>query len=344
MVLQATPTQETPQTVTPKTPKLLTRTQVLEQLTPFNDLELRNVRDSSTGRVLVDTGRIAIRPSKGARSIAVADEGAASMLKVLGLPLGLSKALSSATFSDVLSEMLAKKGSYSLVVKDDTVVDIAPYHELPTLKPERVLDVTEKAMPVQGYNRTFSPSRQSVALEVIGEKTAPVVVGDLVQAGVLIEFSPLNITMPLVQSYAMRLACTNGMTTNTILSKYQYGGDGDDVWQFFRQNVKKAYGSLGKIVSTWKRLANDRIPDKERALIIEGLIKQAALPSKAANTVRAMALDNPPHNHWDAMQFISYASSHLLEAQQIRHAQNSLAHFADEREHERYCPVCRKIR
>jgi hypothetical protein len=271
------------------------------------------------------------------------------MQLVVGLPLGLSKSLSSATFSEVLTELLEKKEKYSLIVKDDQIIDMIPYKERESIKVEKMLDTIEKQIPVQGYSRALIPSSNVIDLEVVGEKSESVVPGDLVQAGVFLEFSPLNLVNPVVQSYANRRVCSNGMCDNTVLAKYEFPrgghGEGDQIWQWFRANIKKAYGSLDKIVEGWRRLVNENIAPADRASILEALIKEARIPPETADAIRGLAMETPPNNSWEAMNLITYASTHLIEEpRQIQRAMKAAADFAGAETHDRTCPLCHRKR
>jgi len=166
-----------------------------------------------------------------------------------------------------------------------------------------------------------------------------------VQAGVKIDFAPMGTVDPRVQSYAMVLACTNGVTSNTILADFTGGGggEGDDIWQFFRQSIRGAYGAFGQVVEGWRVLRKERIPAGDRASMLEALIRASKMPREAAEAVRAMAIQRPPANAWEMQNLITFASSHLLEEpQHIERAQKVAADFADEERHARTCPLCHR--
>jgi len=326
----------------------LNRTEVLERIEPLIEGQIRDVRDCTSSRVFASTDTLSIRPTRGARLVEVAPAGAKALVNFTGLPLGIGKELSPNTFGQVLTELLNGGESYSLIVKEDKVTNIAKYGGSRTpVNPGRLLDIIERIIPKVDYNRVLTVDRQIASIEIVGEKTQPVARGDLVRAGVKVDFSPMGIVSPIVQSYAMVLACTNGVTANTILANFTGGGggEGDDIWQFFRQSIRAAYGSFGQVVEGWKKLRNERIPPADRATILEALIKQARMPKEAADAIRAMAIERPPQNSWEMQNLITYASSHLLEEpRHIAQAQATAADFADEEKHARTCPLCHRSR
>ncbi|MHB8084384.1 MAG: hypothetical protein ACYDHZ_00965 [Dehalococcoidia bacterium] len=324
----------------------MNRDTVLREIQPHLGGEVKDFRDTSTIKINVTPDMITMRPSRGARLLEVDKEGAKSMVGFVGLPLHVAKTLSTHTFEEVLNEMLSHAGSFSSVMKEGKITDIVPFNSRHPVNPEKLLDIVEKVVPSTEYNRyLFTPETKLVSLEIIGEKTEPVTKGGLVRAGVKVDFSPMGIAKPHVQSYAVVLACTNGATANNIMADFGGGGggEGDDIWQFFRSSIRKAYNSFDKVVVGWKRLANERIDPRERATILQALIKKGHFPDNIAEAIQAMAIENPPQNAWDMHNLITYASSHLLEGPKIIHrAQDVAADFSDEVNHSKVCPLCHK--
>jgi hypothetical protein len=324
------------------------RVEVLERVGPLVEGEVRNFRNTDGARIGVGSDVITLRPHRGARLIDMAPEGVKNMVSFVGLPLKLAQGLSHNTFSQVLSELLEHTGKYSLIVKDDRVVNVIPYGAQTAVNPERLLDIIEKTIPVRDYYRlTILDKKPVVSLEIVGEKTQPVVRGDLVRAGVKVDFSPMGIIKPVVQSYAVVLNCTNGATSNVVLAEFggghPGGGDGDSIWQFFRSSVRKAYNSFDNVVGEWKKLQRENIPAADRARILAALLKKAQIGGEIADAVMAMAVERPPRNAWEMHNLITYASSHLLTTpRQVERAQQTAAAFANETSHSRSCPLCHR--
>jgi hypothetical protein len=324
----------------------LNRVEVLEKVGPLVDGQIRNINDSHGARVSIAGDVMSLRPRRGAQVVDVAPEGARAMVNLVGLPVGIAKSLSPKTFGEVLGELLDRAGSYAMVVKEDRLTDIVPYGRNALVAPERLLTIIEKVVPIREYNRVDLLPNRVASIEVVGERQAAVARGELVRAGVKINFSPMGTAAPLVQSYALVLACTNGATANNVLAEFTGGGggEGDDIWHFFRQSIRQAYGSFEKVVEGWKRLRAENIRPEDRAQMLEALLKQARIGGKVAEAVRAMAIERPPRNSWEMHNLITYASSHLLEAAPAQRAQSTAANFADEERHPRTCPLCRRTR
>lgn len=326
----------------------MNREEVLEQLAPVRNISARTIDHIPATRVQVTPEMVTLRPGRGSRILQLAPEGVKSMAQFAEMPQGLAQKLRPVTFAAVATELLERKSSYDVLIRDDQVVAFAKPHHHRNLNPERLLRTIDGA--IRGdveYNRVMVTSDLAVTLEVVGTHQQAVVRGDMVQAGALVMFSPIGTILPSVQSYVLRLACTNGVTSTDILREFRYGGgdggEGDDVWQFFRVSVRDAYNSVGRIINRWREMIEERLEPADRAMILEAMIKEAGIPKEDANAIRAMALQDPPQSTYDVLNLISYASSHLLEQpHQVRRAQTALASFQVQTEHERICPVCRR--
>lgn len=323
------------------------RAEVLDKISPLVEGEVRNIRNTDGAKIGVGADVITLRPRRGARLIDMAPEGVKNMVSFVGLPLKLARELSHNTFSQVLSELLEHTGKYSIILKDDRVVNVIPYGAQTVVNPVRLLNTIESIIPVQDYHRlTILEKQPVVSLEIVGEKTQPVTRGDLVRAGVKVDFSPMGIIKPVVQSYAVVLNCTNGATSNVVLAEFsggRGGGEGDSIWQFFRSSIKKAYGSFDNVVGEWKKLQRENIPPADRARILAALLKKTQIGGEIADAIMAMAVENPPRNAWEMHNLITYASSHLLTApRQVERARQTAASFANETSHARTCPLCHR--
>lgn len=328
----------------------MNRANVLRNLSPLVEGRLHDVRDASTSRIVVTPDMVQIRPKRGGPALEVADRK--TVADFLKFPIGLADKLSPDTYSRTLTDLVQHTGRYAMVVKDDKVTSLVPFdggHR--PVDPEHLLDVIERTIPVEDYMRVMVTD-QVASLEIAGERTEVVVDpqhshiarGDLVKAGVMVTFSPMGVAYPTVQSYAVRLVCTNGATANTVLASFTGGGgEGDSIWQFFRRSIHKAYGSFDKVVTGWRELAAEDIDPERRATILENLIKAAALSDAVADAVRAQAIAHPPTNAWEMQNLLTYATTHLMERarpRQIAKALRVVADFGDEQKHAELCPLC----
>jgi hypothetical protein len=320
------------------------RDAVLEKIAPIVEGKVRDIDNSFGARVVVTPDMVQLRPRRGAQTIEAAKE---PLMNFAGLPLHLAKALSPNTQSLILSELLEKAGSYSMVVKDDKVTAMVPFGSKHPVDPEHLLSLVEKTIPVSDYLRVMLEG-QFATVELVGETQTEVVKGDLVKAGVMMGFSPMGVKAPWVQSYAERLVCSNGMTHNEILAEFTGGGgggNGDNIWNFFRSSVRKAYNSFDKVVTGWRALVEEQIPPEQRGPMLLDLIKKSQLPPKVAAAIQSMALKSPPTNSWEMQNLISFATTHLMDKatpKQITKALKVVADFGAESTHDLTCPLCNR--
>lgn len=323
----------------------MNRTEVLEHMEPILNTQVREVEHNPRTRVLVTPEAVTFRPGGGQRLMEMTAGGVQSMANFVGLPQPLAAKLRPETFGNVATELLNSKNRYSLVVKDGAITNVVKKGVYRTVNPERVLRTIESAIPDVEFHRCLILDDLATSLEVIGDRRQPVRAGDLIQAGANITFSPLGTVNPLVQSYALRLVCTNGMTDNTILREFHYGGggggEGDDVWQWFRQSVRQAYGALDQIVNRYRQMIDEQVSPEHRAQVLTAMLREAKITGRDAEAVRAMAIENPPENRYDILNLITQASSHIIERPQaVRRAQLAAAGYAHEHTDGLECPLC----
>lgn len=314
---------------------------VLERLEPLTNMQVRQVEHQPKTRVVVTPDMVILKPGSGGRSIPMSENGVKAMATFIGMPTSMGQRLSPDTFGKVATELLSRKERYNLLLDEGQISDFANYHGLRTINPERLVSIIDRTIPDVNFHRVTLMENHSAQIEVIGDKRQPVARGDLIQAGTMITFSPINTIKPAVQSYVLRLACTNGATSNNIVREYGAGGEGDDIWQWFRESIKGAYGALGGIVNRYQQMMDEKIPAAQRAMMLEALLKEAKISGDDADAVRAQALAQPPRNTYELVNLITWASSHVIrEPGRIRQALTAAATFTDETEHRRICPVC----
>jgi len=320
------------------------RAAVLEILEPLTRLKPRRVADSSRSQVLVDGDTVGIRPDRGSRALEVAPKQVPHIMGALGLPANTVKRLQTVTLQRAATELLQGQGEYSLLTEEGQVVDIGSgYRPIPA---ERVLKEAERAVKGIDFHRVMALEKHVVRVECLGTQERPVVKDDLIRAGALLHFSPLGTIEPVVQSFGLRLICTNGQVAQEVVRTYHYergggGGEGDDIWHWFRESIKEAYGSIGQVIRTYRQMAHHRIPRNQRGSMLAGALHSAGIRGDIANAIRARALEEPPETEYDVMNLITWATSHAMDnPRAIARAQDAMAEWSSEAEHRRRCPTC----
>jgi hypothetical protein len=317
-------------------------TEVLEKLRGLTDVAVRQVEHRPATKLIFNPDQVILRPNSGGSLVPVAPEGVKSLVNFVGMPTGMAKQLSTDLLGRVTTELLARKGKYAVLMKDQQIIDFGEGGQTRNIPAERVVEVIEREIPDADFTRVTTGSDYSTELEVAGEKRQPVVRGDLVRAGALVKFSPVGNVVPSVQSFVQRLACTNGMVSNQVLREFHGGGgEGDNIWQWFRRSVHEAYGALGEIVQRYQEMVKDRITPNQRALMLEDLLSKMKIGGKVAEAIRDRAIQEAPRNSYDMLNLITWASSHIIkEPAQLARARTVTATFTDAKEHHTFCPVC----
>lgn len=321
-------------------------TQALEQIAPATAVRLREVNHSRNTRLRTDGNQVTFYPGAGGRSMEVTEEGVASMRQLVGIPKALENNLSQDTFSRVATEVLAHKGNYDVLYGEFGIVAFSKPHQYQALNPERVVGTVTREIRGAEFARILVMPNQSVRFEIVAVQQQAVARGDMVQAGAVVQFSHLGVIQPSVASYVNRLVCTNGMVSTDVLRQYSAGGnEGDNIWQWFRQSMRDAVEALSGIVNRYREMRNERISPDDRASVIEALIGEARLNDGVAAAMRARALAEPPRNSYDAMNLLSFATSHdVSEPVEVVRGQRAVANFASETSHRRICPACHRNR
>lgn len=323
------------------------RNQVMEQLQPVMNTQVREVTHNPRTRVVVTPDMVTFRPGGGAHTLEMTQDGVQSLAGYVGLPWNVAAKLRPETFGAATTELLGRKGRYALVVKDGAVNAITRPGEFHNVNSERVLNTIDASIPAADYHRVLILQNLAVSIEVVGDRRQPVARGDMIQAGANIAFSPLGAVEPMVQSYVLRLACTNGQVMNTIVREFHFGGggggEGDNIWQWFRRSIRDAYGALDSITTRYQQMIEERIAPEDRAQVLTALLRHSRISGNDADAVRALALEHPPENSYDMLNLITYATSHVLEQpQRVRRAQLTAGNYASEESHQRLCPLCHR--
>ena len=317
-------------------------TEILEKIQPIVDLRVHEVSHDRNTALVADGERFVFRPGGHGRVVPVANAGNESLAKFVNLPQGVVDKLLPGTYAKVATELLGRKEDYAVLTKQDEVVDFVKKGQYHNYNPEKVVTTITKAIDGADFNRVLTYPNHAVELEVISVRQEEVQRGDLIRAGALVAFSPIGTIQPMVQSFALRLVCTNGATTRDVMQEYR-PGDGDDVWQWWRKAMKAAVRSIAPITNRWRQMMAEGITPEERAQILAALIKKAKLGEIEAKAIQMQALQAPPTNSYEMMNLMTWASSHVSREPVVSRRLRLVAEdYHHEATHARICPVCRR--
>lgn len=318
----------------------------MEQIAPLCNRRVKKVEHSSHTKVVVSPENVTLRVGRG-NLLNLTKEGLKSLETFTGVPKAFEKALSADSFGRLATELLDRKETYDVITLENEVVGFDKHMPHRCLDAERVLKAIESGITGDVEYHKAHLMGNTVKLEILGADQKPVIKNDLVRAGAFIKFSPIGEVQPTVQSFVCRLVCTNGMVSTDFLQEFSYiGGEGDNIWQWFRQNVRTAYNGYTHLVDRYQEMANEKIKPADVPMLLAQLLKEAGIRSGSAiaEGIHAEIHANPPRNTWELIQPITFAYSHLMEdGAQIERAQNTIAKFTgQEGSHARTCPTCRR--
>lgn len=326
------------------------RAEVLEQINPITDLKLK-VIDGQHVKVGVSDEGVVLRPGTGGKLIPFTQEGIDSLGKFTGFPAVTTTKLSRQTAGNVMTELLRRKEKFSVFTREGEIVSVFRAQQWHTLKVERMLTVLENTIHLQDYNRVLIPTggKLTAQIEMVGERRE-VIAGsalenDVIAGGIAVNFSPIGVISPSIESFVLRIWCSNGCYTPEVTGEYEFpaggGGEGDDVWQWFRSTSRKAYNSVTRIAKHFDAMAQEQISPADRAAILDSMLIKAGMRGEVADAVRAEALTHPPANTWDMMNLITWGASHIIEEpKEVIRAHKSVKEFIRATSHQRTCPMC----
>ena len=320
---------------------MTTEAMIMEALGDVQDLEVEKISKEAT--VELDPTNKVMVVHDGARMWSVGEESYRSVMQYFGVSGSLVKRLSSGTASSVATEIMQSKGRASAIVRGLEMVGLAPKGRYKPLPVSTVLETIDEAVGGLEWSRAMVLPRYRVRLEMLGEAEAEVAKGDLVRAGVMVDFSPIGLSDPLVQTFGLRLVCTNGATSNVVLETHTLTSDEDDNREWLAGAVASAYKGLDSAVDKWKELAHYQVAEEERPLLLGALAKAAKLKASEQTSLFARAVETPPDTAWDVFNLMTWLSTHVMQdPRRVALAQMATAAFAHEDTYHKHCPTCNR--
>jgi hypothetical protein len=330
------------------------KAEVLEQLQPLTSTTVRPVTVVPNTRVGIEDNVVVLRPGSGGKLVPFTEDGAEALGKYVGFPINTMKKLQPNTACKVMTELVQKKQRFSIFIRDGEAIAVVKTQEWHHLKAEKVLTTIERAIHLEEYNRVMPWKEHGIRIEMIGERREVVagsaVVDDVVAGGIVLNFSPFGAFAPSIESFILRVWCTNGCVTPEVTDLFTFGGgdgggNGDGFYKWLNSISRRAYNSVGNIAKQFSKMAAEQIGAPDRAAILESMITDAHLDDETASAVRAEAIAHPPVNSWDMMNLITWGTSHVMsDPREIVRAQNSVKGFIQETAHARTCPLCHQSR
>ena len=321
--------------------------QLINILSPVADLKVNNISGNARFE-FTNEGNLYVRTPT--HEYALDKGGRKDLFKYIGFNDKLAKRLSIGLANQAVTELYQRGGETSALVREDNeIVGFAPVGRYRSVPVPAMIDNIETAIGSGvEYNRGMLMPNFDTRIEVVGDKQEQVQQGDYVRGGVAVRFNPLGITNPLIQTFGLRLICTNGLTAHTVLESYELGMDKDitnsELFEWVQDTVSDAYQSIENTAIKWRAMAQDKINPADRPQLIGSLARNARLRGEQATALWAQATEEPPETAWDVANLMTWLSSHVLENdEQVVRVQDTVAMFVDEQHHTRFCPTCKRV-
>ena len=320
--------------------------ELMSVLEPVVGLSMADVSNEAS---IVDmaSGELMVR-ANGSEHLVV-DRARKRLLSHIKVSGSLVDRLHVNTASNLLTELYQDGDGMSVLVNSDGVM--LDFVDQKGYKSVGIPDMLEAVEEVLGsdveFNRAFVLPNYDVRLEIVGAEEVAVNAGDLIRAGVCIQFSPVGITNPTIQTFGVRLVCTNGMIGTTVFDNYELGldftGSNDDMFNWIKSTTDEAYSSIHQTAAQLRVLSEQPVSATDRPQLIASLANQARLRGRDASALWAQATEYPPETAYDVLNLMTWLSSHVLEdPKRVIRAQDASAGFVDQVYHRRFCPTCQR--
>lgn len=144
------------------------------------------------------------------------------------------------------------------------------------------------------------------------EVTASRQVGDILRAGVMVNFSPIGLRPVMVRSYVDRLICTNGMSiTDTLDAWSAPGGEGsNDPFEWIPGAIDAAWEGTAAMFQAADRMAATEVPEDAVETLVNDAFDYHRIPGGLRARVLARLANQNVTNGWDIQNAITYAATH----------------------------------
>lgn len=337
----------------------LTPDEALAKLTLPNGLKAQQV---DVGRRVKlersDSGGYSLRLNSSESYPILREEAMDSIIDAVKIPKRLAKTSPEKLLYPLVEHHLRQQERLMTVTDDGGLVRLfQAVDPHPVMTGEQVLETMLKSYPeVKFQHAMISPTDGDANLLAItrdevqrletllqpGTYISLPKEGEAFRGGLHVCFNSLGLAAPKVEPYLVRLVCTNGAVHAQFVSQWGRGyGEGDDLWQWFRQGIEAAHASMDEIFDSYAHMVGEALPDgAERTMAVEGLIRQARLPKALANALRDRAIGNPPQTMYDLWNHFTAIATHYPADLQEQIGMMTTAGKLAQETHHRFCVSC----
>mgnify|MGYP007107587153 FL=1 len=185
---------------------------------------------------------------------------------------------------------------------------------------ERLLDLTDQVFSNGGDRPTYRAAWVSGSEYATYSAVLPTAafevqdgtqVGDVLHAGVTVQFSPIGRGPLSVTAYVDRLVCTNGMVLPTAVNTWKTSGDGPvDPYEWFPEVLPQALAAAQESFQGIQQLARTEVPESHIGSVTDDLFTQMRVPGNMQRAVVDRLAEVNVRTLYDVFNAMTYVATH----------------------------------
>lgn len=298
------------------------------------------LKDVSWDEVIGNTGDWNLRKGKVYYSDTnVTDKGLFSAGDNFGIPDSVIKEFGNELSVSVLRYLFGRRGEIAPVaLLKNSSIDRFVRHGTKFISPNKVVDILYETIPSAEPSRVYVGDK-AVEIYCTGAKVEKAMVGDPVQCGVYVAFSPFGLYAPDVTSFLTHLACTNGMLSSRNFVTLKRAKDDDDIYSWIANSLATAYTSVDDEMARLLAMKEEKLNGNRDAVIAHML---STIPSSSRKLAmdELSRFDRKIETAYDVYYFVTWFASHFLS--NPKHIRSLMLSAGDIPDHIDVCPACHR--
>lgn len=176
-------------------------------------------------------------------------------------------------------------------------------------------------------------------------------VGDLLNSGILVQFSPTGRGVPTVATYVERLVCLNGMTMTDHVDSWAFSdfnseehvGAEEAIYEWLDETIPLAFERCPSHFEAADRMAATPVPNEDIAVTVGDLFDHMSLPAGLSGRVVRHLADVNIESMWDVMNAFTFVGTHDDSIADHRNRLRLMMAGGDVPHHAERCNECRHL-
>jgi hypothetical protein len=320
--------------------------QLEKQLEPYRGVGLCTVNDPSRLKVgfVGDMDNVSL--SYGKEDFVFKGEAVDKLLDVVGIR---GRFLDSADLplQKKVFESMLKSSRMSIVHKGGEAISISD--KVGSVAPVDIMEVVGIAESVAGsgckWERILPVNDNVVRMQLCTARSLPVSVGDTVNAGAEITFSPIMAVAPSVKPFSRVLSCTNGAVHYLSPFESKYDGEAGKFDSWMYGALSRSFKSLPSVVKGYDSLANRSITGSEKMKMLKEYFDRLKISDLGKRAILDRARGKGIRNVWDLYNLFTWYATHkqVLNKDVNRSYRALDIMFKKYSSYKEKCPTCGRV-